>query len=102
MLKALRLMQGALDASSPAMGAPSPPARGGAAPPPSPAMFERGGEHGLRTQWQLALRGVQRLAAVLQAEAEAEAGARAEAAVPPPTAGAAGGCAFVGTGATPA
>ena len=106
MLKTLQLMQGALDASSPAMGAPSPQVSGaGAAPPPSPAMFERGGAHGLRTQWQLALRGVQRLAAVLQqaeAEAETEADARAEAAVPPPTSGAAGGYAFVSTGATPA
>jgi len=62
MLKALRLMQEGLDASSPAMGSPAPDGMS----------FPRAGGHGSRTQWQLAQRGLQRLAQVLEQSTEAD------------------------------
>ena len=61
MLKALRLMQEGLDASSPAMGSPAPDG----------TSFARTGGHGSRTQWQLAQRGLQQLAQVLEQSAKA-------------------------------
>jgi len=75
MLKVLRLMQEGLDASSPAMGSPAPDGAG----------FARAGGHGSRTQWQLAQRGLQRLAAVLeQSGAEAAPGPASAAAAAAP------------------
>ena len=78
MLKVLRLMQEGLDASSPAMGSPAPDGAG----------FARAGGHGSRTQWQLAQRGLQRLAAVLeQSGAEAAPGPASAAAAAAPVCG---------------